>query len=318
MKHNKEFDNGVLEGKSLEQDFFKQMVLIRTVEEYILELFSKGLVTGTTHTCIGQEACAVGVVNALNKEKDIIFSNHRNHGHYLAYCDDVEGLLGEIMGKEVGVCGGIGGSQHIHRGNFFSSGIQGGLVPSATGAAFAEKLKKTDAIVVSFLGDGTLGQGVVYECLNIASLWSLPILYVVEDNKYAQSTPSHVQHAGRLVDRASPFQIESRELEVENVIGVYQIARKAVKLVRREKRPYFLVLHTYRLVPHSKGDDYRSKEEIEAHRAKDPLLQMEKHLDSEFVKSVKRSSQQRVARVIDELRDKPGKDLSRFLKEVGI
>lgn len=262
----------------LKKEFFKQMILIRTVEERILDLFSEGLLHGTTHTCIGQEACAVGVINALDKSKDIIFSNHRNHGHFISYSGDIKGLLAELIGKRSGVCRGIGGSQHIHKKNFYSSGIQGGIVPPAVGAAYAEKEKGSKALVTVFLGDGTLGQGVVYESFNIASLWSLPVLFVIEDNKYAQSTPSKMQHAGRLSKRATPFDIESKELNATNVCKVYEAASEAVDKVRRKVCPYFLLLHTYRLVPHSKGDDYRSENEIERYKDKDPLLNMKKTL----------------------------------------
>jgi TPP-dependent pyruvate/acetoin dehydrogenase alpha subunit len=259
-------------------EFYIQMYRIRRVEETLLDLFSKGLLTGTTHTCIGQEACAVGVINAIDKEKDIIFSNHRGHGHYIAYSEDLVGLFGELMGKAVGVCGGIGGSQHLCKRNFYTNGIQGGIVPVATGMALAEKLKGSGAIVVTFLGDGTLGQGVVYEAFNISALWKLPILFVLEDNEYAQTTPSYMQHAGDIAKRASVFTIESAELEVNDIIEVFKLAQKAVDYVRNEIKPFFLVLHTYRLSPHSKGDDVRPKEEIEYYKKRDPLLLLKNRL----------------------------------------
>ncbi len=301
----------------LRQKFFKEMLTIRVVEEKILELFSKGLVSGTTHTCIGQEACAVGVVNALDCDKDIIFSNHRGHGHFLVYCGDIEGLFTEIMGREAGVCGGNGGSQHLCEKNFYSSGIQGGMVPSAIGVAFAEKEKQTGAIVTVFIGDGTLGQGVVYESLNIAALWSLPILFVVEDNKYAQSTPSKLQHAGKLSERALPFQIESKELEVKDPIEVYDITCKIVKKVRENIKPYFLVLHTYRLGPHSKGDDFRPKEEINKYKKRDPLLNLENQLYQSFTKETKEFIKKKVNSALEKAQKSSLKDFAQFSKEVG-
>jgi TPP-dependent pyruvate/acetoin dehydrogenase alpha subunit len=254
------------------------MFRIRRAEESLLDLFSKGLLTGTTHTSIGQEACAVGVINAVDRVKDIIFSNHRGHGHFIAYCQDLVGLFGELMGKSVGVCGGISGSQHLCKNNFYTNGIQGGIVPVATGMAFAEKLKDTGAIVIVFIGDGTLGQNVVYESLNIASLWKLPILLVLEDNQYAQSTPSFMQHSGNLAKRAEPFEIKSAEVEAQDVMKVYLLARDAIEYVRYEKRPFFLVLHTYRLSPHSKEDDFRPSDEIVFHRKTDPLLTLRNKL----------------------------------------
>ncbi|MEJ2171008.1 MAG: thiamine pyrophosphate-dependent enzyme, partial [Desulfobacterales bacterium] len=143
--------------------FYYQMRLIRSVEERLLDLFSVGLLSGTVHTCIGQEASAVGLINALDATKDLIFSNHRAHGHYIVYTDDIEGLIAEVMGKKTGACGGIGGSQHLCKRNMYTNGVQGGMVPSAVGAALAEKLKHSKAICVVFLGDGTMGQGTVYE-----------------------------------------------------------------------------------------------------------------------------------------------------------
>lgn len=257
---------------------YKQMYKIRRVEENILDLFSQGLISGTTHTCIGQETCAVGVVNAIDTRKDVIFSNHRAHGHYIAYTDDIRGLFSEIMGKREGICGGIGGSQHIQSRNFYTNGIQGGIVPVATGMALAEKIKKTGAIIWVFMGDGTLGQGVVYESLNIASLWKLPIIFIVEANKYAQSTPTSMQLAGEIETRAQSFRIQSECIDASDVMIVYESAKAAAEKVRATCTPFFLVLHTYRLAPHSKGDDFRSKEEIEIHRLKDPLISMKSAL----------------------------------------
>jgi len=164
------------------KDLYQQMILIRKFEELLLDLFSKGKLFGTTHTYVGQEAIAVSVMGHLNKS-DIVFSSHRCHGHFLAKEDDPEGLLAEIMGRENGVCGGRGGSQHLHKNNFYSNGIQGGIVANSVGMAFAEKYKKTSNIVVVFMGDGTWGEGISYEALNMASLWSVPLLVVVENNR---------------------------------------------------------------------------------------------------------------------------------------
>jgi pyruvate dehydrogenase E1 component alpha subunit/2-oxoisovalerate dehydrogenase E1 component len=157
--------------------FFFQMSLIRRFEQSLLDLFSKGKIFGTTHTCQGQEANAVGIVNNLDRERDTIWSNHRCHGHFLAYCGDAYRLYAEILGRTTGVCAGRGGSQHLAWGSFFSSGIQGGLVPLAVGTAYAKKSE--GAVSCVFLGDGTMGEGTVYEGLNMASLWGAPVLFVV-------------------------------------------------------------------------------------------------------------------------------------------
>ena len=183
-------------------------LLIRAVEQRLLRLFSEGKLFGTVHTCIGQEWSAIAIADCL-REGDLIFSNHRCHGHYLARTDDVEGLIAEVMGKKSGMCGGRGGSQHICSKGFFSNGIQGGIVPVASGLAFAQKLQGKGNLTVVFVGDGTLGEGVLYESLNIAAKWELPLLVVLENNSYAQSTPSAQTLAGNIVARAAAFGIET-------------------------------------------------------------------------------------------------------------
>lgn len=250
------------------------MQLIRRTEQTFFDLYSRGLMAGTVHTSIGQEICAVGVINALDRLRDVIFSSHRAHGHFLAYCDDVDGLVAELLGRRSGVVGGIGGTQHLHVRNLYTNGVQGGIVPNAVGAAFAEKHKQSGAIVVVFLGDGTMGQGVVYESMNVASLWSLPLLFVLEDNQYAQSTHKYDEHAGSLAQRPQPFGIESAEIEADDVFAVHAAAQHAVSYVRSRVRPFFLTLQTYRLSPHSKGDDTRNAEELQRYWAEDPLTRL--------------------------------------------
>ena len=242
--------------------FYAQMTLIRQTEQAFFDLYARGLMAGTVHTSIGQEACAVGVVAALDPERDVIFSSHRAHGHFLAYCDDVEGLVAELLGRRTGVVGGVGGTQHLHTRNLYTNGIQGGIVPNAVGAALAEKLDGSGAIVTVFLGDGTLGEGVVYESMNLASLWQLPVLFVLEDNHYAQSTPKHLEHAGSLADRPRAFGIATHDLtggpahtmaDALDVTEVYAAACTAVGYVREHGAPYFLALPTYRLAPAFEG-----------------------------------------------------------------
>jgi TPP-dependent pyruvate/acetoin dehydrogenase alpha subunit len=244
---------------------------IRQFEQSLLDLFATGVLVGTTHTCVGQETVAVGVISAIDRERDIVFSNHRGHGHFLAYCGEVERLYLEVMGKAGGVCGGRGGSQHLQFRNFYSNGVQGGIVPVATGMALAEKLKRTGAIAVVFLGDGTLGEGVVYEAFNIAALWQLPIVFVIEHNGYAQSTPSARQIAGAVAARPQAFAIPTTECSAAELTEVLGCASRAVDAARAGAGPQCLVCYTYRLAPHSKGDDDRPSEELTTAWARDPL-----------------------------------------------
>ena len=253
------------------EEFYAMLLAIRAFEQSLLEMFTQGFLVGTTHTCMGQEATAVGVVSAIDPTRDIIFSNHRGHGHFLAYSGQIEQLYLELMGKPGGICGGRGGSQHLHYKNFYSNGVLGGIVPVSTGMALNEKMKKTGAIVVVFLGDGTLGEGVVYESFNIASLWMLPILFVIENNGYAQSTPHTLQVAGSMRARPEAFGISSKECATTDVRQVLSLACELVDAVRSECRPHALVLHTYRLGPHSKGDDCRDPSEIAAAWEREPL-----------------------------------------------
>ncbi len=279
---------------------YERMFLIRRVEESLLDLFSQGKIVGTTHTCIGQEANGVGVISHLEQGRDVIVSNHRCHGHYLAFTDDVVGLLREVMGKEGGVCGGKGGSQHLCNDGFYSNGILGSTVPLATGMALAERERGTDGVVVSFLGDGTLGQGVVYESLNIASAWQLPILYVVENNFYAQSTPSHLTLAGDIAARGQAFGIETAELTTTDVSEITALAGPVIDGIRTSRKPSFVVINTYRFSPHSKGDDFRDPAEIEEARTRDPLTIASAHLADGERLAIEEACEARIAQAIED------------------
>lgn len=250
---------------------YRSLYRIRRFEETVLEKFHTGVFFGTTHTYLGQEANAVGVLENLTGG-DIVFSNHRCHGHFLAYGGDMHALFAELMGRAGGVCGGRGGSQHLHWKNFYSNGVQGGIVPVATGMALAEKRKGSGAVIAAFLGDGTLGEGVIYESFNLAALWRLPVLYVVENNRIAQTTPIELGVAGSIPDRFTAFGIPVQELDTSDVTEILPAAGKLLDRIRRECLPAALVLHTHRFGPHSKGDDTRSAEELARLRqARDPL-----------------------------------------------
>jgi len=278
---------------------YERMYLIRRFEETMLDLFSQGKLVGTTHTYIGQEANGVGVIDHLDPEVDVVFSNHRCHGHYLAFTDDAFGLLSEVMGRATGVCGGKGGSQHLCRGNFYSNGVLGSIVPVATGIGLAEKVKGTGAVSTVFLGDGTLGEGVTYESLNIASLWTLPVLFVVENNHYAQSTPVELELAGSIPARAEAFGVAAEALDTTDVEEVHGAAGRAVARIRETGAPFFLVLDTYRFSPHSKGDDNRDRAEIEERRKRDPLLVAGARLADDDRRAVEEACESRLAEVVE-------------------
>lgn len=276
---------------------YSTMYLVRRFEETLLDLFARGEISGTTHTCIGQEADAVGVISHLDPARDVVVSNHRCHGHYLALTDDVDGLLREILGREGGVCGGKGGSQHLCAANFYSNGVLGSTVPLATGIALAQREKGEGGISTVFIGDGTLGQGVVYESLNYASLWKLPLLVVVEHNGYAQSTPSHLQIAGDVEARAAAFGIATERLASTDVREIGAAAERAVGHVRSSGTPFFLVIDTYRFAPHSKGDDFRAPEEIAERRLRDPLTVLGADLDAS---ELERAVEERLAQAVED------------------
>jgi 2-oxoisovalerate dehydrogenase E1 component len=247
-----------------------QALTIRRTEERLLSLFAGGRISGTVHTCIGQEWTGVAVADAL-RPGDFVFSNHRCHGHYLARTGDVEGLVAEIMGRRTGVCGGKGGSQHLCKDGFFSNGIQGGIVPVAAGLAMARRLEGAGNIAVVFIGDGTLGQGVVYETLNIAAKWSLPLLIVLEDNGVAQSTCQDETLAGSIKGRAYAFGLDVRTGDTWDPSGLIATVSEAVCQIRRTRKPLLLHVRTYRLKAHSKGDDDRKVEEVQAFERIDTL-----------------------------------------------
>ncbi|GAA2393640.1 thiamine pyrophosphate-dependent dehydrogenase E1 component subunit alpha [Dactylosporangium salmoneum] len=248
----------------------ESLLLIRYFERRLLELFSAGLLHGTTHTCLGQEYVPVAI-SGLLAGADHVFSNHRGHGHYLARFADPEGLLAEIMGREGGVCHGVGGSQHLYREGYLSTGVQGESLPLAAGVAM--KLKRTGhgGLSCVYIGDGTWGEGAVYEALNLIALRALPVLVVVEHNGIAQSTPTARQMAGTIAGRAAAFGIAHRRIDSVDVNAIRAELAPLVEQVRTGHRPLVVEFATHRIGPHSKGDDTRTDEEIARVRAADWL-----------------------------------------------
>ncbi|HEX4933245.1 MAG TPA: thiamine pyrophosphate-dependent enzyme [Gemmatimonadaceae bacterium] len=247
--------------------------LIRQSESLLLDLFTQGLLSGTTHTCIGQELCQMSVVRALTQPEDAVVSNHRNHGHFLTYSGDFLGLIAEIMGREAGVCGGIGGSQHLAYHHFHSNGVQAGMTAIAVGQALARQRSGSKAVVAAIIGDGTLGEGLLYESMNLASIWRLPLLFVVEHNGIAQTTPTTDTIGGGSIEaRGRAFGLSTWRLDDADP-GFLEAVEGVVEAVR-EDGPGFLVIDTQRLGPHSKGDDLRDAQTMARIRDRDPLMRM--------------------------------------------
>jgi TPP-dependent pyruvate/acetoin dehydrogenase alpha subunit len=288
----------------IKQRFYSQMAMIRQTEQALLDLFAEGRIRGTVHTCLGQEATATGVVAALDPELDIICSNHRGHGHFLAFTGNVYGLIAEIAGLTSGICNGIGGSQHLYSKNFYSNGILGGMPPIACGMAVAEKINKTGAIVTVFLGDGAMAEGNLYETMNLAAIFGAPILFAVEQNQYAQSTSTHHQHGGCLTDRAPSFGVPLTEVDGNDVMAVFTASKTIVAKMRVNPGPHMLFMNTYRLGPHSKGDDLRDIEEIQKHWDNCPLQRLGSQLDHQWTQETLHQTRQSISEIVNSIKEK--------------
>ena len=276
---NDQFPKGTIQPNNQFGSFYREMLRIRRFEEKVLAEFSSGHFRGTTHTYIGQEAIAVGVLDGISTD-DIVVSNHRSHGHFLAYGGNLHALFAELMGKSTGVCGGRGGSQHLHWKNFYSNGVLGGTSPIAAGIALSEKLQKRNTLTILFLGDGALGEGVVYETLNMAALWSIPILFVVENNRIAQTTPIDLNLAGEISRRFEAFGIDTEKIDSSDVIEINNISNQLIERIKNEVAPRAFVIDTYRFGPHSKGDDTRSERYIQdIRKQRDPIDIHAKRID---------------------------------------
>jgi len=257
---------------------YQQMFKIRAFEEQVNELYQGAKMPGLAHLYIGEEAIAVGVCEALNRD-DYITSTHRGHGHCLAKGASVDKMFAELLGKDAGYCHGKGGSMHIadqDTGNLGANAIVGGSSAIATGAAFASKRLGNGRVAVCFFGEGALGQGLVYESMNMAQLWKLPVIYVCENNLYNEYTHHSESTAGSMKARAEAFGIYAVELDGQNVREVHETAQRVVERARKGDGPAFLLCHTYRYLGHHVGDIsreyYRPKsEELLWKTERDPL-----------------------------------------------
>jgi acetoin:2,6-dichlorophenolindophenol oxidoreductase subunit alpha len=248
-------------------EFYTHMVQIRAFEEKVNELYTRALMPGLAHLYIGQEAVAVGVCQALTRE-DYITSTHRGHGHCLAKGAQAGRMFAELLGKENGYCHGRGGSMHIAdaaTGNLGANAIVGGSVAIATGAGMSSKWLRNGRVAVSFFGEGALGEGVVYEAMNLAALWTLPVIYVCENNMYNEYTHFRETTAGEIAARPAAFGIEAVTVDGQDVRAVHAAASRLVARARAGEGPAFLICETYRYRGHHVGDVnrtyYRSKEE---------------------------------------------------------
>ncbi len=294
----------------------KESILIRETEKTLLDLFSKGKLNGTIHTCIGQEYIGALLPQVINSN-DVVFSNHRSHGHYIGKTDDVEGLLLEVMGSELGAVGGIGGTQHLYnKKGFFSNGILTGMSAVAAGYAFATKKEKK--IITYFLGDGALGEGILYEALNLISKFNLSMVIILEDNKYSQTTPSRETFFGNIKNRVRGFGIKFSETNIWDLNKLINTTIKAFEFVKKKKKPIFIHIKCYRLMAHSKGDDTRDKREIQKYYAKDPINIFKKKNHKKYNKFLK-IAQKRIANCLDlnkKIYNNPKKNKVQKIKEL--
>jgi pyruvate dehydrogenase E1 component alpha subunit len=290
---------------------YQQMLKIRAFEEQVNELYTSAKMPGLAHLYIGEEAIAVGVCETLRRD-DYITSTHRGHGHCLAKGAAVDRMFCELLGKAPGYCGGKGGSMHIadqEVGNLGANAIVGGSAAIATGAAFSSKRLGQDRVAVCFFGEGALGQGVLYESMNMAQLWKLPVLYVCENNLYNEYTHHTETTAGSMKARAEAFGLLTVEVDGQNVREVYAAAAQLVERARRGEGPAFLLCNTYRYHGHHVGDInrayYRPKEEeMEWKTQRDPLkklvdwLQQNKMADAGVFEQIERDVNEEVSTAV--------------------
>jgi len=263
--------------KDTQLELHRMMMLIRLFEEALEEMFSRGLLHGTMHLSIGQEATAAGACLALDK-KDLITSTHRGHGHCLGKGADPYKMFAELLGREDGYCRGRGGSMHIadlSNGNLGANGIVAGSLTISVGAALSFQLQKKENIVLCFFGDGAVNEGSFHEALNLASLWNLPVLFLCENNQYGMSMASEKAVAGEsIASRGKSYGIESIQIDGNDVEAVYESVATCKDEILNNKRPKFIEAVTYRYRGHSKSDRnlYRTSEEINFWKdEKDPI-----------------------------------------------
>ena len=275
--------------KGFYRDLLLNMLRVRYFEEAVKALYARGLIHGTLHLCVGEEASVIGSTAAL-KKGDYILTTHRGHGECIGKGADLKAMMAEILGRAAGTNHGIGGSMHIcdpEHGVIGSNGIVGAGVPTACGAALSIRLKKIpDRVAVSFFGDGAANAGTVLESMNLAGIWKLPIIFILEDNHYAVSTPVERSAADPdLTKRGIPFGLKTSEADGNDVLAVYEAVAEARASVLRGEGPCLVVLHTYRISGHSRSDQnvYRSEDEIRYWEEHGPIVRFRRCLSEEEV-----------------------------------
>ena len=261
------------------------------LEEEVVEFFKQGLIPGLAHPYIGQEAVAAGVCGALG-EGDLVVSNHRGHGHSVAKGVPERAILSELMGKDAGMCLGLGGSMHstdLQAGVIFSTAIVGGGIPLAVGVALALQMDKKTNCVVCFFGDGATNTGAFHEALNLAAVWKLPVVFVCENNQYAVSVPVSKSTSASIAQRGQAYGIPGLSANGMNVLEVYEAASQAVSRAKKGEGPTLMECETYRYKGHGvydSGLDYRTQQEVDEWMKRDPIQAFERKLTTENLATV--------------------------------
>jgi len=272
-------------------ELYHQMWLVRYFDEKVDEFFAKGLIHGTTHLCVGQEATAVGACAVL-EERDKITSTHRGHGHCIAKGAQADRMMAELFGRETGYCKGKGGSMHIadvEKGNLGANGIVGGGIPIAAGAALTSKMKNLGYVVLCFFGDGASNEGSFHEAINLAAIWKLPVIFFCENNQYGMSGPVKEMVAiENIADRSKAYGIPGVVVDGNDIFEVMRVTEEAVRRARQGEGPTLIEAKTYRWKGHSKSDakKYRTREEEQQWREeKDPIEKMAARLIGDQIAS---------------------------------
>ncbi|WP_339864365.1 pyruvate dehydrogenase (acetyl-transferring) E1 component subunit alpha [Paremcibacter congregatus] len=309
-------------------EFYRQMLLMRRFEEKAGQMYGMGLIGGFCHLYIGQEAVVTGIQSAL-KDGDSIITSYRDHAHMLACGIDPDGIMAELTGRASGLSKGKGGSMHmfsVEHGFYGGHGIVGAQVPIGAGLAFAHKYRKTDNVSVVYFGDGAANQGQIYETFNMAELWGLPVIFVIENNQYAMGTA--VKRASSEVElfrRGESFKIPGEAVDGMDVLAVKEAATRAVDWCRAGNGPMLLEMNTYRYRGHSMSDPakYRSKEEVQKMRAEhDPIDQVKKKLldgdimSEDDMKAIDKEIKARVAEAAKFAQESPEPDATELYTDI--